>query len=311
MTLNGKETWWNQVCLAHYIINYPSAEAESFIHQHMPRTQYKDCLNWQTPAEWMTAWASPYLSSAQIRGWAHTWGVALLPGDHSWKHVTPVTCSPKVLSAQGRQVPGPTIFWELKANSRNVNWGNQDSHTVRWLWRRRPGANWYLTSAHQGHAGGHGYSSITAPSNSWLPSRSVFRVGASSESERLPRRTTTPGMHCSSPNPCRKAGPRKEAATSPGPRVPRFSFRHRASPQPRTEYFRGSETAARAKALPPLQESPGRRSQTNFLSGFGARRAVSDGMQGVGIPAREDPAAAPEASRLGRLWRRSPWCLRG
>ena len=124
----------------------------------------------------MTAWASPYLSSAQIRGWAHTWGVTLLPGDHSWKHVTPVTCSPKVLSAQGRQVPGPTIFWELKANSRNVNWGNQDSHTVRWLWRRRPGANWYLTSAHQGHAGGHGYSSITAPSNSWLPSRSVFRA---------------------------------------------------------------------------------------------------------------------------------------
>ena len=135
----------------------------------------------------MTAWASPYLSSAQIRGWAHTWGVALLPGDHSWKHVTPVTCSPKVLSAQGRQVPGPTIFWELKANSRNVNWGNQESHIVRWLWRRRPGANWYLTSAHQGHAGGHGYSSITAPSNSWLPSRSVFRVGASSAPNYNPR----------------------------------------------------------------------------------------------------------------------------
>ncbi|CAI9177140.1 unnamed protein product [Rangifer tarandus platyrhynchus] len=127
-----------------------------------------------------------------------------------------------------------------------------------------------------------------------------------SESERLPRRTTIPGMHCSAPNPCRKARPRKEAAASPGPRVPMFSFRQRASPQPRTEHFRGPETAARAKAPPPLQESPGQRSHTNFLSGFGARRAVSDGMRGVGVPAGEDPAAAPEAPRLGRQWWRSP-----
>ena len=140
----------------------------------------------------------------------------------------------------------------------------------------------------------------------WLQQHHLPQQLVTSESERLPRRTTTPGMHCSSPNVCRKARPRKEAAASPGPRVPMFSFRHRASPQPRTEYFRGSETATRAKAPPPLQESPGQRSQTNFLSGFGARRAVSDGMQGVGVPAREDPAAAPEAPRLGRLWRRSP-----
>ena len=111
-----------------------------------------------------------------------------------------------------------------------------------------------------------------------------------SESEGLPRRTTTPGMHCSAPNPCRKAGPREEAAASPGPWVPMFSFRHRASPQPRTERFRGS---ARAKAPPPLQESPGQRSQTNFLSGFGARRAVSDGMRGSGRSGPGGPSRGP------------------
>ena len=34
-------------------------------------------------------------------------------------------------------------------------------------------------------------------------------------------------------------------------------------------------------------------------------------MQGVGVPAREDPAAAPEAPRPERRWLRSPRCLRG
>lgn len=80
--------------------------------------------------------------------------------------------------------------------------------------------------------------------------------------------------------------------------------------QPWTGCFRGSRTAARPTCCP-LSGISRAGSPPDFLSGFRARRSLGDGMKGVGVPAREDPAAAPEAPSPRRRWRRSPWCLRG
>lgn len=133
------------------------------------------------------------------------------------------------------------------------------------------------------------------------------RLRGASESERLPRRTTAPGMH-SSALPSREGGAPGTGGRAARPAGPHSPLRCGAPSIPWIGYFRGCRAAGlplarRAATLPGIARA---RSPRNFPSGFRAWRSPRDGMQGVGVPAREDPVAAPEAPRSRRWWRRSP-----
>lgn len=110
-------------------------------------------------------------------------------------------------------------------------------------------------------------------------------------------------MHYS---PSTEGGSREGGGRAARPAGPQSPFRCGALPDAELGISRVPRLPASVRSLPPPQESPGQRTLPNFPSGFGAWRAVSDAMQGVGVPVRQDPAAAPEAPRPGRWWRRSP-----
>lgn len=144
---------------------------------------------------------------------------------------------------------------------------------------------------------------LASPLSAAAPAEPQPPQSVTYESDDLPPGTIVPGMHCSDrPLAGRRGlGERRPLCLLTGvpagsSAVALFSARDSVLP--------GCRTAARFGAPPPPQESLAQHSAPDFPSGFRAWSFLSDGMKGVGILARKDPAAAPEAPRPGWWWRR-------
>uniref|UniRef100_A0A5F8AKN8 Vesicle transport through interaction with t-SNAREs 1B n=1 Tax=Macaca mulatta TaxID=9544 RepID=A0A5F8AKN8_MACMU len=123
------------------------------------------------------------------------------------------------------------------------------------------------------------------------------RATRDSGTRRSPSQTTSPGVHCSA-RPWRAGGAREEGGRAARPAGPLGPFLCGLSP-PRTGHFSGSATTIRparslrsrlGRAVCRLPVRPSR------------RRSRNHGLERVGVPAREDPSAAPEEPRPGQRW---------
>lgn len=123
------------------------------------------------------------------------------------------------------------------------------------------------------------------------------RATRDSGTRRSPSQTTSPGVHCSA-RPWPAGGAREEGGRAARPAGPLGPLLCGLSP-PRTGHFSGSATTIRpARSL----RSRLGRAVCRLLVRPSRRRSRNHGLERVGVPAREDPSAAPEEPRPGQRW---------